>query len=112
MEIWDGYLIDGTLANQDLTWGKPIPKGLYHLVSKILEETGISADDFVENGQYASHDIIYYSFLCVTYCDKSSVSIQDGETISYKWISEKDFITFVNSIEMIDIQKDRYHDFL
>ena len=36
MEIWDGYLNDGTLANQDLVRGEPIPKGLYHLVSEIL----------------------------------------------------------------------------
>ena len=36
LEIWDAYLIDGTLANQDLVRGEPIPKGLYHLVSEIL----------------------------------------------------------------------------
>lgn len=159
MEIWDGYLIDGTLANQDLVRGELIPKGLYHLVSEILvrhidgdyllmrrdtrksnyggyyeataggsvlkgedkvscaarellEETGISADDLVEIGQYISRDTIYYNFLCVTDCDKSSVSLQEGETMSYKWISENDFIAFVNSSEMIDIQRERYHDFL
>ena len=36
MEIWDGYLIDGTLANRDLIRGEAIPKGLYHLVCEIL----------------------------------------------------------------------------
>ena len=36
MEIWDGYLMDGSLANQDLVRGEPIPKDLYHLVSEIL----------------------------------------------------------------------------
>ena len=29
MEIWDGYLEDETLANQDLVRGEPIPEGLY-----------------------------------------------------------------------------------
>ncbi|MDE6742529.1 MAG: NUDIX domain-containing protein [Lachnospiraceae bacterium] len=158
MEIWDGYLIDGTLANYDLVRGKPIPKGLYHLVSEILvrhidgdyllmkrdlrksnyggyyeataggsalkgedkvscarrellEETGISSDAFKEIGQYTSHDTIYYIFMCITDCDKSSISLQKGETISYKWISENDFIAFVNSSEMIDAQRKRYHDF-
>ncbi len=158
MEIWDAYLIDGTLANQDLVRGEPIPKGLYHLVSEILvrhidgdyllmrrdvqkpnyggyyeataggsalkgedkvscakrellEETGICSDDFMEIGRYISHDTIYYNFLCVTDCDKSSVSLQEGETISYKWISEKDFISFINSNEMIDIQRKRYQKF-
>ena len=158
MEIWDGYLIDGTLADQDLVRGEPIPKGLYHLVSEILvrhidgdyllmkrdirkpnyggyyeataggsalkgenkvscarrelfEETGIFCDTFVEIGQHTSHDTIYYNFLCITDCNKTSVSLQEGETTSYKWISEKDFISFVNSNEMIDVQRERYYDF-
>lgn len=159
MEIWDGYLKDGTLANRDLIRGEPIPQGLYHLVSEILvrhidgdyllmrrdtrkpnyggyyeataggsalkgedkvscakrellEETGISSNYFTEIGQYTSHDTIYYNFLCVTDCDKSSISLQEGETTSYKWVSENDFISFVNSNEMIDVQRDRYHKYL
>ena len=36
MEIWDGYLIDGSLAQRDLVRGEPIPIGLYHLVCEIL----------------------------------------------------------------------------
>ena len=158
MEIWDGYMIDGTLANHDLVRGKPIPKGLYHLVSEILvrhidgdyllmrrdtqksnyggyyeataggsalkgedkvscamrellEETGIYSNDLQEISCYISHDTTYYCFLCVTDCDKTSITLQKGETMSYKWISEKDFIAFVNSNEMIDIQRKRYHDY-
>jgi len=158
MEIWDGYLIDGTQANRDLVRGEPIPPGLYHLVSEILvrhidgdyllmrrdtrkanyggyyeataggsalkgedklscakrellEETGIFANDLTEIGQYTSHDTIYYNFLCVTNCDKSSIALQEGETTSYKWISESEFIAFVNSNKMIDVQKRHYHDY-
>ena len=159
MEIWDGYWIDGTLANRDLVRGEPIPPGLYHLVSEVLvrhidgdyllmrrdarkpnyggyyeataggsalkgedklacakrellEETGISAHSFKEIGQYTSHDTIYYNFLCITDCDKSSILLQEGETVSYKWVSEKDFILFVNSNKMIDIQRERYYTYL
>ncbi len=158
MEIWDGYMIDGTLANHDLVRGEPIPKGLYHLVSDIwvrhidgdyllmrrdtqksnyggyyeataggsalkgedkvscamrelLEETGISSNDLQETSRYTSCDTIYHCFLCVTDCDKASITLQEGETMSYKWISENDFIAFVNSNEMIDIQRTRYHDY-
>lgn len=159
MEIWDGYLADGTPANRDLVRGEPIPQGLFHLVCEVLvrhvdgdyllmrrdtrkpnyggyfeataggsalkgedkmscarrellEETGISAGDFTELGQYTSHDTIYYNFLCVTNCDKSSVLLQEGETMSYKWISENDFISFVNSNEMIDTQREHYYKYL
>ena len=36
MELWDGYCLDGTLADHDLVRGEPIPQGLYHLVCEIL----------------------------------------------------------------------------
>ena len=158
MEIWDGYLVDGTLAGHDLVRGDPIPQGLYHLVSEILvrhvdgdyllmqrdprkpnyagsyeataggsalkgedklscarrellEETGISTGELTQIGRYVSHDTICYNFLCVTGCDKSSVALQEAETVSYKWIPEKDFIAFINSDEMIDVQKVRYRDY-
>lgn len=78
---------------------------------ELREETGLSGGTFTEIGRYVSHDTIYYNFLCVTDCDKASVSLQEGETISYKWISEEEFTAFVNSGDMIDVQKARYHDF-
>ena len=125
MEIWDGYLMDGSLANQDLVRGEPIPKDLYHLVSEILvrhvdgdylimqrdfnkpnyggyyeataggsalkgedkitcamrellEETGVTAISYEEIGCYISKDTIYFSFLCITDCNKSSILLQDS----------------------------------
>ena len=158
MEIWDGYFIDGTLANQDLIRGEQIPTGLYHLVCDVLvrhidgdyllmqrdfckshyggyfeataggsalkgedmhacakrelfEETGIVSDSFELIGTHSTRDTIYYSFLCITDCDKTQITLQKGETISYKWISEKDFIKFVNSEDMIDVEKQRYNDY-
>lgn len=158
MEIWDGYYMDGSLANHDLVRGEPIPKGLYHLVCEILvrhidgdyllmrrdtrkpnyggyyeataggsalkgenkkscairellEETGICSNNLSEIGRYISHDTIYYNFLCITNCNKSSISLQEGETISYKWISESDFIAFINSNEIIDSQRLHYYDY-
>lgn len=159
MEIWDGYLKDGTLANQDLVRGEPIPEGLYHLVCEILvrhidgdyllmrrdfrkpnyggyyeataggsavkgegkmtcavrelwEETGICSNELKEIGRFTSHDTIYYNFLCTTDCDKASVTLQEGETISYKWVSESEFIAFVNSDDMIESQRMHYRGFL
>lgn len=158
MEIWDGYLKDGSLAKKDLIRGELIPNGLYHLVSEILvrhidgdylimqrdfskpnyggyfeataggsalkgedkytcakrellEETGVIAISYEEIGCYISHDTIYYTFLCITDCEKSSILLQERETISYKWMSEKDFISFVNSDEIIPFQKIRYMDY-
>lgn len=36
MEFWDAYLADGTLTNQKLTRGEPIPHGYYHLVVEAM----------------------------------------------------------------------------
>ncbi len=158
MEIWDGYLKDGSLAGIDLVRGEPIPEGLYHLVCDILvrhadgdyllmqrdfskpnfggyfeataggsalkgedkitcakrellEETGIVAGSLEEIGKFLFHNTIYFQFLCRTDCDKASVALQEGETISYKWLTEKEFIAFVNSDELIPGNKVRCADY-
>lgn len=63
-------------------------------------------------GHFVSHYTIYETFLCVTSCDKDSVTLQEGETVSYTWISEAEFIDFVNSDAMIDVQFTRYQHYL
>ena len=77
---------------------------------ELLEETGISANDFTELGRFVFDDsqCIFYTFLCVTDCDKASVRLQDGETDAYKWVTEPELIAFVNSDKMIERQKKRY----
>lgn len=78
---------------------------------EVFEETGITAENITEIGRYVSHDTIYYNYLCVTDCDKLSIILQEGETIGYKWITEKEFAEFVNSNEMIPSQKDHYRQY-
>ena len=79
---------------------------------ELREETGIDAGTLTNIGRFVSHDTIYENFLCVTDCDKNSVKLQEGETVSYKWISEAEFIDFVNSDAMIDVQFRRYQPYL
>lgn len=158
MEIWDGYLSDGSLAGVDLVRGEPIPEGLKHLVCEVLvrhvdgdyllmqrdyrkpnwggyfeataggsavkgedayscairelfEETGITPLTCEEIGIYISEYAIYHNYLCITDCDKETITLQEGETVSYKWISEKDFVEFMNSDYMIPTQKRYYQEY-
>lgn len=158
MEIWDGYLSDGSLAGVDLVRGEPIPDGVYFLAVEILvrhtdgdyllvqrdyrkpafpgyfeasaggaaqkgedpltaakrelrEETGIDSDELTELGHMIYKRMLCYQYLCVTDCDKSSVTLQEGETISYKWVSEDEFARFVNSEEIIPNQKERHTEY-
>ena len=75
---------------------------------ELREETGIDASTLTNIGRFVSHDTIYENFLCITDCEKDSVKLQEGETVSYKWISEAEFVDFVNSDSMIDVQFQRY----
>lgn len=158
MEIWDGYLSDGTLAGVDLVRGVPIPEGLYFLAVEILvrhvdgdyllmhrhpdkpsfggyyeataggaaqkgedpytaairelkEETGIVAAELTELRHTLCRRMICYQYLLITDCDKNSITLQEGETIGYKWVSEKEFIEFINSGEMIPTQLERHTEY-
>lgn len=75
---------------------------------ELFEETGISSDNFEEIGSSVSENGISYFFLCITDCDKESIKLQKGETIGYKWVSETEFIEFINSDEAISSQRDDY----
>ena len=119
--------IDGDYLIMQRDFNKPNYGGYYEATSggsalkgedkitcakrELFEETGIAAISLEEIGCYVSNDTIYFDFLCITDCDKSSILLQKGETISYKWIKESEFIIFVNSNEIIPSQKIRYEDY-
>lgn len=75
---------------------------------ELREETGIHTGTFTSLGRSVSCNTIYETFLCVTDCCKNSITLQAGETVSYKWITEAEFVDFVNSDAMIDVQRQRY----
>lgn len=74
---------------------------------ELREETGLDCGQFAEIGRCMSRDTIYHSFLCVLDCDKNSIRLQEGETEDFCWLSEEDFVEFVNSGRMIPTQRQR-----
>lgn len=80
---------------------------------ELKEETGIDCDQFTEVSVDISdnNQSIFHEFVCTTDCDKDSITLQEGETIAYKWVSEEEFIKFVNSDEVIGGQKRRYAEY-
>lgn len=78
---------------------------------ELLEETGISSGFLEQIGLYISHNTIYYSYLCITDCPKDSITLQEGETMDYRWVSKEEFIKFINSGDMIELQKVRYSEY-
>ena len=83
---------------------------------ELAEESGIiaTAKDLTQIHLYICDETqsIYYKYLCITDCPKDSVTLQEGETIDYKWLSKEEFLAFMESDKAIDVQRERLRIFL
>ena len=61
-------------------------------VRELREETGILADHLTEIGRVRQdrNRTLYVEYLCITNCDKNSVTFQEGETSAYRWVSREE----------------------
>ena len=81
---------------------------LHCAVRELREETGICCEDLQLIGTSTGEHSLYYNYLCITDTEKNSITLQEGETIAYRWISEEEFIRFIHSDRMIPSQKEHY----
>ena len=79
---------------------------------ELQEETGLTGISFQEIGKQRTKNTIFISYLVITECDKTSVKLQEGETIGYQWLKEEEFLRFLNSSEAIPSQRERLREFL
>ena len=101
--VFPGYL--------EATAGGGVMKGetpLQGAFRELKEETGIVADSLIPIANMPYHRMLCHQYLCVTDCEKDSVTLQEGETVGYTWVSEKEFIDFINSGNMIPTQRERF----
>lgn len=84
------------------------------VLREIKEETGIMEGELKElyHLVHERHQSIYYGFLLVTNCDKSSIKLQDNETIDYKWISRRELIEFYEGTQCTPNTRERLKDFI
>lgn len=80
---------------------------------ELFEETGISCHEFKEvaRNRDEKKQAFFYSFVCTVDCEKDSVQLQEGETVGYLWMSEKEFVQFINSENIIPSNRQRYDSF-
>ena len=76
---------------------------------ELREETGIECDKFEQvnvtvRDCYAT---IFYSYVCTVDWPKDRITLQEGETEAYQWLSEEEFIELLNSGRMIPGQPER-----
>lgn len=58
---------------------------------ELREETGIRAEELQELGRVRSGNTHYVEFLCVMDWPKDGVTLQEGETVAYRWVSRTEF---------------------
>lgn len=81
---------------------------------ELLEETGILCYDFkqiyteVNDNQHT----IYIGYICNVDCDKNSIKLQDGETISYKWINHNEALDFIRSNNYVTLHRIRIEPYI
>ena len=56
---------------------------------ELREETGIVSHSLTELGRLVSWETrsLYVEFLCVTDVDKEAITLQEGETVEYRWVA-------------------------
>ena len=81
---------------------------------EMLEETGLNAESLVLIGSTRrpkSHSVIH-AYLASVSCDKSSVRLQEGETVDYRWVDAASFLRLIQDEPVLKIQYPRYKPYL
>jgi len=76
---------------------------------ELREETGIEWTEFEEIARTVreKYATIFISYLCTVDWPKDRITLQEGETESFRWLSEAEFIELLNSGRMIPGQPER-----
>ena len=88
----------------EVTAGGSALKGetpLMGAIRELKEETGLVAKDIKEIKRiiHDGHHSLYVEYLSVTDCEKDSISLQEGETVDYKWV-DRDVLLEMSEKEM------------
>ena len=86
----------------ELTAGGSALKGedaLDCALRELREETGIVAEGLREIRRIVSdvHRSIYVEYLCVTDWDKSAITMQECETIDYRWVEKEEILQMTSA---------------
>ncbi|NLY73301.1 MAG: NUDIX hydrolase [Tissierellia bacterium] len=79
---------------------------------ELREETGIDRGNFSFLGRYIYQDLgaIFHNYHCLTDFDKTKITLQEGETVDFRWIKKEELADFLNSPQAIAWQAQRYKE--
>lgn len=101
--LWEASASGSVLAGE---------KSLDGARRELREETGINCGSFSFLGRYVYEDLgaIFHNYHCKTDFDKTKITLQEGETVDYKWIEKQGLKSFLNSPLAIVWQSQRYKE--
>lgn len=76
---------------------------------ELYEETGIRCKKFRQYNREVSDEThaIYFCFSCVVNCSKSSVRLQKGETMAYRWMDLNELLAFMQTDAFVPLLRAR-----
>ena len=76
---------------------------------ELREETGIEWEEFEEIAHSIREESasIFYSYFCTVDWPKDQITLQEGETEDFRWLTEEEFMELLNSGRMIPEQLQR-----
>ena len=81
---------------------------------EMLEETGLIAErlELIGITRKPGSRSVIYAYLGTVSCDKSSVRLQEGETVDYQWMDSAAFLQRIQEEPVLQIQALRYRPYL
>lgn len=79
---------------------------------ELFEETGIEGTEFVELFHTHYRQVIFITYSCVTDWPKDGIDLQEGETMSYRWVSQAEFLDWYHHGDVIPFQKERLASYI
>ena len=78
-------------------------------IRELREETGIESEALTEVGRVVNdhNQTLYVEFLCVTDCEKEQVTLQEGETSAFRWVT-KDELVSMKKDELVTERMQRF----
>ncbi len=119
---------DGSILLMQRDWNKPFYPGFYEsgasgsvlkgenflegALRELKEETGIVSSNLEPIYEVITKHTIYKGFFCLTDIPKESVTLQEGETIGYKWVSKEEFLEIFKSDKFPPRLRERLDNFI
>ncbi len=81
---------------------------------ELKEETGIQADSLIQIYRKINNkrNAIHYGYLCHVNGAKDKIRLQEGETVSYRWLPKEEFLKFADSKEFVPSLRERLSEYL